>query len=48
MHTHHHLHDWHIGREDLEHILIGLSAILGLIASTGVIALVIRLASGKW
>lgn len=48
MHINWHLHDKHIGRDDIEQILVGLSAILGLMASAGVIALVIRLASGKW
>ena len=46
---HFHFQDAHVGKTDtVNTILIGMGALLGMLASTGVIAIVIRLASGKW
>lgn len=45
---HDRLHHIHVGREDAESILVGVAPLLALLGATGLIAVVIRAASGKW
>ena len=46
---HYHWQDAHVGKTDtVNTILVGMASLLGMLASTGVIAIMIRLASGKW
>jgi len=47
-HLHDRLHHVHIGHEDAEAILVGLGALLASLAATGIIAIILRVASGKW
>jgi hypothetical protein len=43
-----HLKDIHIGRDTLSDLVIAAAALLGICAGVGVLALILRLASGKW
>jgi ABC-type Fe3+ transport system permease subunit len=49
MHTPHpHWLDSQIHHETMNSILIGLAAVLGMTFTTGLMAIIIRLASGRW
>ena len=51
MHSHHinwHLDDWHLGHDTVRQVLVGVAALIGCLASAGAVALVLRIASGKW
>jgi hypothetical protein len=43
-----HLKDHFVAHETLYNILLSSAALIGLLASIGVTALVLRLAAGKW
>jgi hypothetical protein len=46
---HFHWQDAHVGKVDtVKSMLVGMAALLGMLASTGVIAIIIRISSGKW
>jgi len=43
-----HWKDRHADDESASEVLTGLAALAGMLLSTGVIAVILRLASGKW